>query len=401
VTTALRSSRDALVLSGGGAKGAYEVGVLKALVNGLCPATGRQRLELDIFSGTSVGAFNASFLVARAGLPAVAAVDELEEVWRRRIAERPGRCGNGVFRVRGTPLDYVDPSCLARPFERFTEAAVDAGFWARYLAVRGSAFLGSSDGLRTRFLRTLNLASLFSPEPFHRLIRDTIRRRDLRASEKTLVVAATNWRDGTVELFSKRDLVDRVGPEGIAASASIPGIFPPVEIDGVPYHDGAVLLNTPLKPAIEAGADVIHVIYLDPEVADVPLRKVPNTLDTTYRMFLITSSALVNQDIAFAESIERELEIHRELGLVSEEMTELASEDARPGANSRVLRRLAEGRPYRPLTIHRYRPRSDFGGGAGLLDFRLRSIEQLIDAGFEDAKGHDCEKQGCVLPRQP
>ena len=386
------------MLSGGGAKGAYEIGVLKALVNGRSPATAYQPLTIEIFTGTSVGAFNASFLVARAGNPA-AAVRKLEKVWRRRVAERPGKCGNGVFRVRGTPLDYLDPSCLARPFERLAEAAGDAGFWARYLARRGTSFLSSDDVLRTRFLHTVNLASLFSPKPFRELIRDTVRPKDLRASDKSLVVAATNWRDGTIELFSKRDLADRVGVKGIAASASIPGIFPPVKIDGVPYHDGGVLLNTPLKPAIRAGADVVHVIYLDPEVAKIPLRKIPNTLDTVYRMFLITSSALVNQDIAFAGSIQRELDLHRELGLVTEGMTELAAAGAPPGANSRVLRRLAEGRPYRPLTIHRYRPRSDFGGGAGLLDFRLEFIDELIDAGFEDAKRHDCQQQGCVLPR--
>ena len=56
--------KTALVLSGGGATGAYEVGVIKALVAGRSPSTGFQPLEPDAFLGNSIGCFNATMLVS-------------------------------------------------------------------------------------------------------------------------------------------------------------------------------------------------------------------------------------------------------------------------------------------------------------------------------------------------
>ena len=58
-------ARSAIVLSGGGAKGAFEVGVLLALAEGRSAATGHRPLSTDIYTGTSVGAFNATFLASR------------------------------------------------------------------------------------------------------------------------------------------------------------------------------------------------------------------------------------------------------------------------------------------------------------------------------------------------
>jgi predicted acylesterase/phospholipase RssA len=58
-------SRTAVILSGGGATGAYEAGVLKALFTGASPATGYKPLAADVFTGTSVGSFNAAFMVSQ------------------------------------------------------------------------------------------------------------------------------------------------------------------------------------------------------------------------------------------------------------------------------------------------------------------------------------------------
>ena len=46
------------------------------------------------------------------------------------------------------------------------------------------------------------------------------------------------------------------------------GSSPPVQLNGEPYVDGGLLMNTPLKAAIDLGADVIHVIALDPAIAE-------------------------------------------------------------------------------------------------------------------------------------
>ncbi len=418
MTTTTRATKDALVLSGGGAKGAYEVGILKALAEGRSPATGGEPLEIEIFTGTSVGAYNAAFLVAQsgsspagsspagsspagsspAGSSSAEAVARLEDTWRQRVANTAQSCGNGVFRLRDSPLNSFDAGCFEHPFEVLRQSSKDFAFWARYVADRGARFLAAPtrEPLEIRFLESINLASCFDPEPLYRLIEDTIDRRQIGASDKKLTIAATDWHAGQVRLFSKAEIAGSIGLRAIAASAAIPGVFPPISIDGVPYQDGGVLLNTPLKPAIESGAEVIHAIFLDSQVIDVPLRVPPNTVDTVYRMFLIVSSALFRNDVARAIAIQRELELHRDLGIVSEDCRQVLADQ---GANSRVLRRFREGRPYRPLTIHCYRPKTDLGGGAGLLDFSAGFIDQLIAAGYEDAESHDCEAAGCVLAR--
>ena len=64
---------------------------------------------------------------------------------------------------------------------------------------------------------------------------------------------------------------------------------------------------------------------------------------------------------------------------------------------SRVLRRAAEGRPYRPLTVHNYRPQDDLGGALGMLDFRQGAVDSLIHQGYQNAVNHDCAQAFCVL----
>lgn len=99
--------RTALILSGGGALGAYEVGVLKALTSGAAAGDHPRPFDPDLLLGTSVGAFNATFLAARKDVSLAEAVARLEEVWLERIADRGG--GNGVFRYRLDPRRLADP----------------------------------------------------------------------------------------------------------------------------------------------------------------------------------------------------------------------------------------------------------------------------------------------------
>ncbi len=116
-------------------------------------------------------------------------------------------------------------------------------------------------------------------------------------------------------------------------------------------------------------------------------------------MFLITQAAQTGLDIDQARAILRELEQHRDLGLLDSEMSRLAPNSIWRGVNSRVLKRISEVRPYRPLTIHRYRPTTELKGFEGLLDFRSEFIDELIEIGYEDTVRHDCLQSDCVLPR--
>jgi hypothetical protein len=63
-----------------------------------------------------------------------------------------------------------------------------------------------------------------------------------------------------------------------------------------------------------------------------------------------------------------------------------------------VLERVRADRPYRQLTLHRYRLRHDQGGAESVLDFDADHLRHLIRLGYRDAAEHDCAAEGCVLP---
>lgn len=73
------AAKHAVIQSGGGANGAYEIGVLKALFAGKSLATQYEPLDPDILVGTSVGAYNAVFLVSRWSDYGTAAIASLEQ----------------------------------------------------------------------------------------------------------------------------------------------------------------------------------------------------------------------------------------------------------------------------------------------------------------------------------
>src|ERR1043165_6067671 len=95
------TDRTALVLSGGGAFGAFAVGVMKVLFAGKSPATNYQPLEAGILTGTSVGAFNAALLASTSQPNTLDATLQLEDIWLNRIADDGNDRNNAVFRVVG------------------------------------------------------------------------------------------------------------------------------------------------------------------------------------------------------------------------------------------------------------------------------------------------------------
>lgn len=383
--------KQAVVLSGGGATGAFEVGVLKALIAGESPVTEGRPLPIDIITGTSVGAFNAACMALHSNPET--AIDHLENIWLNRIAEHPGGRGNGVFRFRPPASDLLHPGFLARhPVEALTRFGEDGIFLAREWIQRSIGFLQSSEPLDNRALEALNFSSFVSTEPFQKLIQETIRFEDVRRAETILKIVATNWETGEARVFGKDQLTDETGHLAIMASAALPGFFPPVTIDEHLYCDGGVVMNTPTLPAIQAGAEVLHVIYMDPDIKDIPPARLRNTLDTFDRMLTIQFAANINKDIEEAERINNGLAAieHAETtGSVLEAGTEIAG---------KIRERLKLSKPYRKLHIHRYHPREDLSGVLGLLNFDRQRIQEFIKKGFQEAVRHDCDVCGCINP---
>lgn len=385
----------AMILSGGGANGAYEVGVLKALLCGDAPVTDNVPLDPDIVTGTSIGAYNASLLVAGLADGPKAALNRLQDIWFNLIPHDDNTGHNHVLRYRANPLDLLSPKYVAtHPVEPYTKLAADLCYLAKDFYRRGLTFFISPGEVETRLLKLVDLSILISNDPEYRLIKDTINFEALRRSDKILKIAVTNWRTGELEIFEKADLTDDIGPQAIMASTAIPGIFPQVEVDGEYYADGGVVMNTPLSPAIQAGADILHMVYLDPDVKSIPLLPVRDAVDTFSRYMTIGFAAAVNNDIETARQINKGIDV----------LERAASGDALSEADLRPfilaagkLAAVASKKKYKKLVIHRYQPRDTLGGLLGMLNFNRDRISDLMDRGFEDTINHSCEESRCVL----
>ena len=393
---------QAVILSGGGGYGAYEVGIMKALLGGEMAGAGYRLIEPGIFTGTSVGSFNAAIMVSQPGIPSGQTAEDLERIWLNEIASTASRCGNGVFRFRGNLLRLVDPSCYLNPLAPFEQIGADAGFVGQSFFSRGLNALMTQGSLANRALQFVDLSALISVEPFREMLDRTIPSQAIYESDRKLRIVATNWETGEVKTFENADVAnEEFGPQMIMASAAIPGLFPPVKMGDHLYVDGGTVMNTPLKCALQAGATTMHVVYLDPDVGNIPIRRLMNSIDTFDRVFTIMLATKINEDIETAAWINQGLRA-MELAAKADSAGELSAGDitAFIRVAGQIEARIREGRPYQKLTIHRYHPKDDLGGPMGMLDFSEESIVHLIARGYEDAVFHDCDQSKCIFPDQ-
>ncbi len=383
----------ALVLSGGGAYGAFAVGVMKVLFAGRGPSTNYEPLVANIFTGTSVGAFNAAMIVGSQGGSLLENAMYLESVWLDRIAEQEGQCGNGIFRFVGDPLDYFDPACFRSPSWAVNNFLTDGYTVANYIAGRTANFLASRLPVRERFLGLFDIGSFVDSRPFQDLLASLINEHEILVSPQRLNIVATNWISGAAVHFCNTDFQQGLGIQAILASSAIPGIFPPVRIGNNIYVDGGTVENTPLNPAINLGATELHVIYLDPKPQYVPLLGSPNTADTLMRVYHLMLAIMLKEDIETARWINSGLQA-------------LASIPKSENATARELRDVVRvaGRflehetMYKPITIHRYFPEAAVGGQLGSLDFTSGAISKVIAEGERTALLHNCETNKCLFP---
>jgi NTE family protein len=422
-------SKHAVVLSGGGANGAYEIGVLKALFGGHSPASNHKGIEAGIYTGTSVGSYNAAYLVSRPDLKGVEAVSELEKIWETRIAKTSTRPSNGAYRFRANLTELTDLNVLlAEPLSVPSNLLSDSAFFAQDWYSRTLHFFRSRENVSRRLVELVDFSTFICVEPLESLVRDTIDLQKLRRNkDRSLIIAATDWEAGKVQLFGHladsgkpraqekfkglKPLDDRSGHKAILASTAIPGVFPPVEMYDTLFVDGGLLMNTPLSPAIYAGAEVVHVIYLDPSPEQMPVREngrpIMNTMDTMNRLVSLLFSTQVEKNIAEIESINAGLSLSEYLPTRllrpehTEKINDLGPELATPKLEDFLPRKKREQiAGKQQITVHKYHPQEDMGGVLGLLNFAADRIARLVDRGFQDAVTHDCEKNGCVLPRK-
>ncbi len=323
------------MLSGGGARGAYQAGVLQGLLDiGVLPQDGG---AFDIIVGSSAGSLNAGLLAAFAD-DSNAAVAELVEVWSKVEA------GN-VFRTDVRSLGGIG----AR--------------WAWDLSFGGA-------------LRSVQPKALLNTAPLRDLL-ERISFRRIAANVKSgalyaLAVAATDLytSNGYIFLQGHPDIEPwersrwriektRIGIDHLMASSAIPIFFPSIEIKGRHFGDGCIRNTAPLSPAINLGADRLVAIGVQGPGPPEPRksRKLPPPS--------IAQIAGVLLDAVMLDAIEVDVE---HSGRVNQSLLKCRSKD--------------DANPFRGIDVLWLRPSERVGAIAAELTDRVPAIVHYLMRGL-------------------
>ena len=264
--------RAGLILTGGGARAAYQVGVLKALSH-IHP---RPEWPFPIIVGTSAGAVSASILAGNV-VRWHQSVSEIEKVWAN-------------FEVHHV-------------FRSDAMAMVKAG--GRWL---GSLLTGGAMGPPKSLLDNSPLRELLSHVTNFDAVREHVARGDLRA----LALCSTSYYTArSVSFFESATTVSEwsraqrhgervpLSLDYLMASLSIPFLFPPTCLHGEFFGDGAMRQTAPLSPAIHLGADRLLVIGVRPTHLDlVPRFVASDTPPTPGQLFGYMLDTLFSDQIS-------------------------------------------------------------------------------------------------------
>jgi NTE family protein len=232
-----------IVLSGGGARGAYEAGVVAGIMEVLRP----RRAPFDVLCGTSVGALNAAYLASHAHLPDMNAAGLISQ-WQALELGRHLRLDlRGLLGVQRSfseekPLKNSAPANMPRYAGR---SLLDAG--ALEAVVQNAvAWSHLHNNVQSGRVRALIIAAL-----------------QIGTGTTTLfaeVAPGVEYRAGRDK--RRTPVVEPIGPDHVLASAAIPLMFPARRVGAEYYCDGGVRFNTPIASAIRAGARRLVVISL-------------------------------------------------------------------------------------------------------------------------------------------
>jgi NTE family protein len=322
----------ALVLQGGAALGAYEAGVLRALLE-----SGRR---IDVITGCSIGALMAAIVVGSRGDP----VETLRDMWRR-------------FAM---PVNPFVPNLFARsvPMPDGRNVYRPNPLWLALPA------------LATHMYETAPLeAALDEWVDFDRL----------NASAVEVIVTAVEVKSGQLVEFSSHR--DGLGAKHVVASASLPPVFAATAIDGGEYWDGGLIASTPLRPAINAierhnqvrRAPLWELVVVD---LFTPIDGPPRDFaDVMQRAFELVFFGKFQHDLKLFQWMNAELDLMIEV--------DRALPKSSPVRRHPAYLKLSKHRRVDKLTIIRAADPQALGRPA---DFSREAIERRMALGYEEAK---------------
>lgn len=277
----------ALVLSGGGALGAFEAGAIQTLVG-----AGE---EFDLICGTSIGAINASFA-------AQDKIDQLAELW------------HGIGGLKPPVIDYLQQVQYAIDLADEFDKVKHGNIFGLAPLVERWMQIGSKEAF-------LNLCGIVKPDAIENILTTNL---SLNSLKRSLVVTATDLTHGASEAFfafrgtnsatmqaafttapgvvAHEITTDIAFVLAVRASAAIPGAFVPVEMNlGIAgnkaFVDGGVANNVPVSLAAKAKANEITVIMLQPPQSKLPNYSTTNLVEIGMASFTVMQQTLLLQNM--------------------------------------------------------------------------------------------------------
>jgi NTE family protein len=317
-----------LVLSGGGVRGAYEVGVLMGIVEalGLGPD---DPSPFHVYAGTSVGAINAAFMVAHADEGDLA-IGKLATIWKNLTVTSHLRLnvrrssGESIVPRRGIlGRSFID----ARPLE---------------LLVRRSAdFDKVNQHIEAGLVKGLLIAAF-----------------DIAAGRTTIFAhLAPDSEYRPTNDTRRRPIYEPITADHVLASAAIPLVFPARKLGTQYYCDGGVRFNTPIAPAIRAGSDKLVV---------VSLQRTPTEEESDHKLDDYPSGPLIAGKLLnslLLDPFEYDLSVLARFNRVVQVLEETLTTDEMERVQAVLIE--SRGAPYRRLEPLVFTPSADIGELAG------------------------------------
>ncbi len=331
-----------LALQGGGALGAYQIGVYEAMHEA--------GIDPDWVIGTSIGAINAGII---AGNRPEHRMERLRRFWdAMEIKEYGG-------------LSWLLPMQLASAAANLNTII---GGLDGFFAPNPAALFGQHAALG------IEKAAYYTTEPLRKTLSALIDFDYLASGATRLTVGAVNARTGEMRYFDSRE--QRLGLDHIMASGALPPAFPAVRIDGEPYWDGGIYSNTPTEVVLEDNPrrdSVIFSVHLWDSIGTEP-----------GSLWQVTGR---QKDIQFASRAnshnERQKQIHH-LRHIIRQLAMRLPEELAASADVKELASWGCG-----TTMHLIRlvaPRLEHEDHTKDIDFTKRGISARRRAGAEDTR---------------
>lgn len=257
--------QNVLILQGGGALGAFECGVVRALEeNNIFP---------DIVAGISIGALNGGI-----------------------IASHPNKAAQ-VLKAFWSELTVESPKIGYEPFRRMIASANILQFGVPNFFTP-NWFPAFDEKSQNDWMQPWTWTGLYDTAPMRRLIQKYVDFKALKRSPVRLLVGAVNVLNGELDIFDS--YADDLTPDHLLASGSLPPGFSWTYVNGKPYWDGGVVSNSPLDLVLDrCGEDGKKVYMIDLYAGERPLPK--NIMEVMTRRDEIVYCERVKSDLKLQE----------------------------------------------------------------------------------------------------